>query len=131
MTIAVYRPLAAAMLLLAPAFATNAAQMFTPPLPAPPGSSVQCVIVNATNGNREITSEVRDSAGNVVAGPYTDAAAWSGKMTGMSYPTPGGTVGVYCHFKVQGSADGYRGAIEVIGRDAAGNTVVTATLPAS
>jgi hypothetical protein len=97
-------------LLLAPALAVHAADMYTPPLPANFSQNLGCVIVNVSGSPQVVTTEAFNSTGASSSGPLTETLA-PGAAGGFALP--GYYASYYCKFTVSGATKGFRASIEV------------------
>lgn len=119
--------LVAATLLLTPAFAAHADEIFSPALPAlGPSQRLECRIVNVTNVSQVVTIQSFDSTGAQVSNNMQTLA--SGQVGGVSIPTAPQTP-LYCKFTVRGNERGYRASIDVLDTTTTPPTIVVA-LPA-
>jgi len=119
-----FRAITAVLLVLAPALAAQAAEIFSPGLPARGSQFQVCSIVNISGTTRTVTTQIFDSTGAIVYSAVPQALA-PGQAGGVSVPAT--VVGMYCKFAVEGNVNHYRAAISVL--DPVTDTIVVA-LPA-
>jgi hypothetical protein len=98
-------------LILIGAESAYADELFSPPLPALAGNYLECSIVNVSNSTRTVRVRVFDSSGNQVS-DSGDMELAAGAATGVS--VPGGALGFYCTFTVQGQGKYFRASISVL-----------------
>lgn len=115
-----------AMLVLVPALAAYAAEMFSPALPATGTQFLECRIVNVGTRTEIVTIQAFMSTGAPATGPVTQTLA-PGEAGGFSVSAT--AVGVYCKFSVQGSTNNFRASIDVLDSSTSPPSIVVA-LPA-
>lgn len=120
------RPVALGAALAAASFASVAAELYSPALPASVGQSLECRIVNVSGAAQTVAVEAFDSNGATIGGPSVQALA-PGQAGGFALP--GFHAGMYCKFTVKGSGSGFRASIDVVESTATGFRIVVA-LPA-
>ncbi len=117
------RAFATLMLVLVPAVAAHAAEIFSLGLPATVTQFLECRIINVSGFPQTVTSQGFDSTGAPATGAVTQTLA-PGEAGGFS--VSGTAAGVYCKFTVEGSTNDFRASIDVL--DSSGSIVVA--LPA-
>jgi hypothetical protein len=96
-----------AALLTCGAPVAQAGVLATPPVPnnIPTPGTLYCDIVNLNSSDKDVTTEIVDINGVVVAGPFSSTVP---PFTGVAY-SDFGSGGAWCRWTVEGSAKKYRG----------------------
>lgn len=111
MKTSVCRVFAAATLLLIPALAAHAGEIFTPVLPGSAAVFQQCEIINATASPQMVTLQKFEPSGLPYSSLYT-ATVGPDQSWGVS--GPGLASGLYCKFTVPGLTTGFRASIALL-----------------
>lgn len=118
---------AAALLAGLAVCATQAAEIFSPGLPASPEQSLACRIVNVSAQNQVVTSQAVDSAAGIVTFVRNEVLR-PGESGGFA--VPGREYTMYCKFVVTGTTQDFRASIEVFELTPTGNFRIVTALPA-